>query len=477
VATPAGAIPSTPLPPAARTAGDVLQFQSRPDLEPPAVEVARITPADAPGDIFLGPQNGPLQNGPMIVDAHGNLVWFKPIPPNQQVADFRVQSLHGRPVLSWWQGREGAGIGFGEDVVYDSSYRQTHVVRAGNGLSADLHEFALTPRGTALITAYEPVYWNASAVRGSPREVVLDAVVQEIDLATGLVLFQWDSLDHVPVTQSEEPLPAPGQPFGYFHLNSIQQTARGELIISARNTWAAYDIDGRTGQVIWTLGGKRSSFKMGPGTSFAFQHDVRARSRDGTIVTAFDDGAGPPTVHNQSRAITLRLDRRRGTAELIRQDEHSPSLLANYEGNAQLLDDGDEFVGWGQQPYFTEFDPSGHVVFDGRFVDGNSSYRVFRLPWRGTPWIPPALAAAPAGAQMNVYASWNGATDVTAWRVLGGASSDRLRALGTAAKQGFETRIQVASAPYVCVQALSGDGRVLGSSKVLRTGASASPSA
>jgi hypothetical protein len=475
VATPAGAIPATPLPPATRMAGDVFQFQSRPDLTPPAVQVATKTPADAPGDIFLGPQVGPLQNGPMIVDANGNLVWFKPMPVDQQADDVRVQTLHGKPALTWWQGRSGAGIGFGEDVIYDSSYRQTHVVRAGNGLSADLHEFWLTPRGTALITAYEPVYWNASSAHASAREIVLDAVVQEIDINTGLVLFQWDSLDHVPVTESEEPLPAPGQPFDYFHVNSIQQTADGNLIVSARNTWAAYDIDGRTGQVLWTLGGKNSSFKMGRGTAFAFQHDVRVRSDDGTLVTVFDDGAGPPTVHDQSRAMTVRLDYRQRTATLVRQNMHSPDLLANYEGNTQLLDGGDQFVGWGQQPYFTEFDPSGHIVFDGRFVDANSSYRVYRYPWVGTPKTPPTIAASANGGSTIVYASWNGATEVASWRVLGGNSRDSMRTLGTAAKHGFETQISVGPAPFVCVQALSRGGHVLATSKVVSTGASASP--
>jgi hypothetical protein len=471
VATPAGAIPNAPPAPAARTAGDVLQFQSRPDLTPPAVEVVLAPTKDPPGDIFLAPQNGPLQNGPMIVDAQGNLLWFKPLPAGEQAADVRVQALHGRPVLTWWQGRQGAGIGFGEDEIYDTSYTRIGLVRAANGLSADLHEFDVTPHGTALITAYYPVYWNASRARGAARQIVLDAVVQEIDIRTGLVLFQWDSLDHVPVTDSQEPLPASGQPFDYFHVNSIQQTADGNLIVSARNTWAAYEIDRRSGQVIWTLGGRRSSFRMGSGAAFAFQHDVRLRSDDGRMVTAFDDGAGPPTVHAQSRAITLRLDRRRGIAELVGENKHSPALLANYEGDAQLLSNGDEFVGWGQQPYFTEFDPQGRVVYDGRFVDNNSSYRVYRLPWRGTPRTPPAVSTSPRGARIMVYASWNGATDVAAWRVLAGASAGALRAAGTAARRGFETRITVASAPYVAVQALAGDSRVLGVSKVIRTGA------
>jgi hypothetical protein len=229
--------------------------------------------------------------------------------------------------------------------------------------------------------------------------------------------------------------------------------------------------------VIWTLGGKGSSFKMGTGASFAFQHDVRVRSAGAIVLTAFDDGAGPPTVHAQSRAITLRVDRRRRTAKLVRENKHSPALLANYEGDTQLLEDGDEFVGWGQQPYFTEFDRSGRVVLDGRFVDTNSSYRVFRFRWRGSPSTPPAVFASVSGPRTTVFASWNGATEVRAWRVLGGARPRALRSIGSATRRGFETQVAVASEPYIAVQALAEDGRVLGTSKVIRTDAASPPGA
>ena len=56
---------------------------------------------------------------------------------------------------------------------------------------------------------------------------MLDSVVQEIDIKTGLVLYQWDSLDHVPLADSYEAMPATaGGPFDYFHINSVQQQRR-----------------------------------------------------------------------------------------------------------------------------------------------------------------------------------------------------------------------------------------------------------
>jgi hypothetical protein len=465
VATPAGAIPSMPLAPAGRVPGDELTFQTRPDLTPAAVEITKVSSQPAPGDIFLTPQQGPTQNGAMILDPSGGLVWFQPVPAGDMAADLRVQSYHGKPVLTWWQGYSGAGIGEGEDVIDDSSYRLLAVVRAANGLSADLHEFRLTSHGTALITAYYPVYWNASVVHGARQQIVLDSVVQEIDIKTGLVLFQWDSLDHVPLSDSYETVPqSAGGPFDYFHVNSIEPEPDGRLIISARNTSAAYEIDQRTGAIVWTLGGKHSSFKLGTGVKFAFQHDVLVHTKGHLNVTLFDDGGGPPRVHSQSRAIRVRIDGKEKTATLVAQDLHAPALTASFEGNVQALRGGDEFVGWGQQPYFSEFDSSGQMVFDGRFVGNNSSYRAYRYPWTGTPTRPPDVAALADGATTNVYASWNGATDVSAWRVLAGASSNALQAAATAPKQGFETQIPIRSQPYVAVQALNRAGRVLATS-------------
>jgi hypothetical protein len=289
---------------------------------------------------------------------------------------------------------------------------------------------------------------------------VLDSVVQEIDIPTGLVLYQWDSLDHVPVSYSYQPPPKePGHPWDYFHVNSVQVQPGGDLLISSRDDWSAYDVSRRTGAVKWTVGGKHSSFKMGPNTQFAFQHDIRMRA-DGEL-TVFDDGAGPPAVHKQSRALTLKLDRGRMTATLVGQEEHTPALLAFYEGNFQRLPGGDAFVGWGQRPYLTEYDSSGHEVFDARFVGNTDSYRAYRFRWSGRPVTAPALALRSSGGRVTAYVSWNGTTDTARWRVLGGSSARGLAPVETVAKTGFETAIPVNHAySFVKVQALAADGHV-----------------
>jgi Arylsulfotransferase (ASST) len=467
VATPAGTIPLGKRPAAPRVKGDVWTFRSRPDLVPAAVTITKRDPG-ATGDIFLAPQIGPFQQGPELIGPGGGLIWFDPLPANDAATDFRRQYYQGQPVLTWWQGNEAAGVGSGQDMIVNSSYQVVKIVSAGNGLSADLHEFELTPRGTALITAEYPVIVNASSVKGSTQEVVLDSVVQEIDIPTGLVLFQWDSLDHVPLTATYSGLPTKphkgnglGNPFDYFHVNSVEPDKDGNVLISARNTWAVYKVNRQTGAVMWTLGGKSSSFKLGPGASFAFQHDVRVQAFGDQFLTMFDDGAGPPYVHSQSRALKLELDVKHMTAKMVTQREHSPPLLSSYEGSDEQLPGGDDFVGWGQEPYFSQYTPQGKLVFDGRFVDENISYRAYRFQWSGTPATPPAVAAARQGRNMSVYVSWNGATNVAAWRVFAGNTTTRMPAVATTLKSGFETAIKAPARKYVYVQALGAKGRVL----------------
>jgi hypothetical protein len=421
------------------------------------------------GDIFLAPQQGPVQNGPMIVDQTGQLIWFLSLGSRYEATDFRVQHYQGKPVLTWWQGYLGAGAGSGEDLIMDTSYRQIATVRAADGLTADLHEFQLTPHGTALITAYFPVYWNASRVHAASRQIVMDSVVQEIDVKTGLLLFQWDSLDHVPLTDSYEAVPkTAGSPLDHFHVNSIEEDRDGNLLISSRDDSAIYKVDHRTGRIIWTLGGKHSSFKMAPGSTFFYQHDARVRSDGDRILTLFDNGGGPPRTHAHSRGMTLALNFKHMTARRVAEYEHHPAVPANYEGNVQRLPGGDVFLGWGQQPYFAEFDSRGRTVLDGRFVPKTANYRAYLFPWRAKPADPPAVSATSRGANTVVYASWNGATDVASWRVLGGDSPQALSRVATVAKDGFETETLISAHRFVAVQALDRVGRVLGTSSTVQ---------
>jgi arylsulfotransferase ASST len=470
VQTPANPVAARPLPTAPRTKNDVWNYVSRPDLKPAALTVDKLpTKAAAPGDLFIAPQAGPVNNGPELLGPYGGLTWFDPVPKGSYVTDFRPQSYQGKPVLTWWQGNVNeSGVGHGVDEIFNSSYRPVATLKTVNGVDADLHEFLLTPQGTAWRTAYNPVVWDASSIKhGSKQEIVFDAIAQEIDIKTGLVLYQWDSLDHVALGASYSAVARrSGVPWDYFHINSIEPQPDGNVLISGRNTSQIYDVSGSDGSINWSVGGKKPSFRMGAGTPFYFQHD--ARLHDGDILTLFDD-AGQPFKEKQSRALTLKLDATKNSATLVSQFFHTPSLKAPAEGNNQLLPNGDQLVSWGQAPFVTEFNSKGQEVFDMHFNALNATYRAYRSAWTGTPTTLPALAAKTGRGRTTVWASWNGATALSKWRVLGGSSAKSLKSVGGGAKRSFETSFKLGgSYAYVAVQALDNHGKVLSTSKAIK---------
>jgi hypothetical protein len=456
--------------PVAVTSTNVVRFHSRHDLVPPAVTVK--TPAADPtlGDVLISPDSGPGQAGPMIVSPAGKLVWFDPLASGTTAFDLNVQSYEGVPVLTWWQGSVVEGHGQGADMIESSHYTPIATVHAGNGLYADLHDFQITPTGTAWITAYAPQHMDLSAVKGPSDGLIDDGVVQEIDIKTGLVMFEWHALGHVSIADSYAMVPKVSSTvFDYFHLNSIDPLPDGNLLISSRNTWATYLIDGTTGALIWRLGGKQSSFALGTGVSFAWQHDAELLP-DGTI-SLFNNEASPAEA-KESSALDIALDSAAGTATLVHQFTYpGQGILSESQGDVQLLANGDSFVGWGQAGEISEFSSSGTLTFDMQVATPTSTYRAFRYQWNAQPVTAPALVAAtPGKSSTELYASWNGATTVAGWRVLAGTSAKTLATVATVAATGFETAISApTTAAFLRVQALSASGAVLSSSAVIKS--------
>jgi len=282
------------------------------------------------------------------------------------------------------------------------------------------------------------------------------------------VRWEWHSLDHIGASESEVETPADTTPWDYFHLNAIDPEPDGDLLISARSTWAGYQLEGRTGKVLWRLGGNKSSFVMGPGTRMAWQHDGRVLP-DGEV-TFFDDGANPP-IHRQSRAVRIRLDLKTRRAHLVVAYTHrAPPLLAASQGNMQTLADGNTLVGFGGVPAISEFAKDGSLLFDAHQPLDMSFYRAFRFSWSGRPLSPPAVLASAnnTGEETIVHASWNGATAVSSWRVLAGRHRESLATQTTIAATAFESSTTLPQRyDYVAVQALDSAGHLLGTSKTV----------
>jgi hypothetical protein len=400
----------------------------------------------------------------MIIDSSGRLVWFKQLAHPQVAANLQLQRYLGQSVLTWRQGPVTTeAFGLGEGMIANRSYRTIATVHAGNGYQMDLHEFSLTRPGLALFTVNSPVLVHLAGTPAGTMSKLLDAIVQEVDVRTGLVVWEWHAYGHIPLTESYA-TPALSPDFDAFHINAVQPLANGEVVISARDTCAIYDVQQQSGRILWKLGGKASSFRLGPGARFWFQHDAQLLPNGD--ISMFDDEAGPPLHAPSSRGLVLALDMHRMHATVVKQYHRPGVTSAQSEGSFQRLAGGNVFLGFGAQPFFSEFAPGGKLLFDASLPADDGSYRELRYPWSATPNTKPAVVAQHLDAShLAIYMSWNGATDVARWQLLGGSSASSLKPVASAPNSGFETRIAVATAATtVAVRALDAAGKTLAES-------------
>ena len=451
-------------------------FRSRPELRPPVIEITQAAAGTGDGYIFLTTNVPNGQIGLTILDDDGAYIWFNPPAVDTgYLYDLRVQEYQGQPVLTWVEGASPVGFGFGHFVIADNTYQILMELQVGNGFpGGDVHEFRLTDRGTALVILYHPVEWDLSPVGGSRYAPVMDNIIQELEVETGRVLFEWHALDHIAMEETYKTRePGADGPFDYFHLNSVTVAPDGDLIISARHTFGIYKIGYLSGDVIWRLGGRTSDFAMNAGTEFAWQHDAHLFPNG--HLTLFDNAESDQDLADEahSRGMVLEIDEDAMTATLAKEYVHPREILSVSQGNMQTLPNDNRFVGWGSAPVFSEFSANGELLFNGRLPQGANSYRAYRFPWVGQPVNPPDIAVeAGGGSALTVYASWNGATEVDTWRVLAGRAPANLTPLTTVDRDGFETAIEVETdAAYVAVEALNEAGAIIGASEAVQSGA------
>lgn len=440
------------------------------DGPPPAVTVRTLRPGTAPGLLFVAPQSPETPfapRGPQIIDNQGRPVWFHRIPNGQFATSFRVQTYQGKKVLTWWQGTSDAGgMGIGVGYIADENYRIIATVSGSR--AAGLHEFRLTPQGTAILTTMRSVPADLRRYGGTAEGTVVENGFEEIDVATGRVVFSWNSLDHVPISDTE--MWAQNDLLDYFHLNSVDLDADGDFIVSARHTSTVYRLDRQTGQIIWRLGGRFSDFRLGIGVRFSWQHDASMASAN--VVRVFDNATAPRLDGYESRVAWIRIDHQRRTASLVRQAIHPQPMSVAVEGGAFGLPNGNTVVSWGSRARISEFSPRGVLLFDATMADRHSSYRAYRFDWRARPDTPPTVRV---DADSTVHAVWNGATGITHWRLLGGPTETDLRRVTRVAWNSLDTPIalpaeQLRQLRYLQVEAVDATGRVVGTSAVTPTG-------
>jgi hypothetical protein len=429
------------------------------------------------------------------MDQAGNPVWFRPLDSiYTQNTDFKVQSYKEKPVLTMWQGTISGtqsadpNLPAGDPepgayyLIINQNYEVIKIVTAQKGYTADVHEFTITKRNTALFTAVKQVPADLTPYGGPVNGYFDNYSIQEVDLRTGKLLFFWNVLTHVDPADSMLPASSATDSnniWDCYHVNSVEEGPNNTLLISMRNMWAIYNIDKKTGNIIWQLGGKHSDFTFNPNATFSWQHD--ARHRPGNRISLFDDACcasedSPP--EGPARGLILRLDFHSMTAKVDRTYYHNPNLKVPSQGNVQKLSNENQFVGWGQEPYLSEFanagnteeNPSLNFLYDMQFPNQNLSYRAFKNKWVGLPCYPPSIAINLFCEDAAiVYASWNGSTETVAWRVLAGPTPKRLSVVVySTPRTGFETAICVNSAgPYFQVRAVNSSGKIIGTSRIV----------
>jgi Arylsulfotransferase (ASST) len=471
------------------TTQGALSYVSAPTLHPPKLSTLSSAAGRklAPGyfmianfkDIGLSAKiDG--QGGPLILDNQLRPVWFQPVPTSDYALNLRTQTFAGKPALSWWQGvlnNEGV-VSSGEDVVVNQQYKTVARLKGADGWVLTPHEFLISG-DNAWVTANEFVSGvNLTQFGGPANGVIIDSAVQEYSLKTGKLEYSWAAYGggHIPLSEAATTggatiATSPANAWDPYHINSINLVGNGEFLVSMRNTWGGYLVNASTSQIIWTLGTRaNSSFSFGSGASFEWQHDMELHS--GNQVSLFDDaccalgGSQFTKPFGSSRGLVLSLNTTAHTAAVVHQYVHSPALQTSTQGNTQVLPDGDAVVGWGAEPYLTEYTSSGKVLLDATMPGPDISYRAYVESWVGTPSYPPSGAGRETSGHTTIYASWNGATKVAKWRVLGGPSARQLKAVATVARGGFETPVKLAhNYRQYQVDALDSHGHVLGRSR------------
>jgi hypothetical protein len=472
------AVPGGASPIGAYTTKGAQSYVSAPSLHPPKIVSNAPLASDklAPGYLltanFYHVVRPPIvgQSGPLILDNHLQPVWFKPVPEDVIASNLSLQTYEGKPALAWWQGvvTNAGTTESGEYVVVDQHYRTVARLKGRNGWILTLHSL-LIDGDHAWVTANRNLARDLSAYGGTYNGTLVDSAVQEYDLKTGKLLRTWDALKHISLDDSHSIPPTNGFPWDAYHVNWINLTGDGTFLVSMRDTWAAYLVDIDTGRIEWTLGGKRSSFEFGPGAEFQWQHDVTLRP--GSLVTLFDDhcclARGADTwvdATAPSRGLVLKLDQQARRATLVAEYGADRRIAAAYMGDSQPLPNGNVLIGWGSQPYFSEYSHSGDLLLDAVLPQPDIFYRVNRAQWVGRPLDRPSVAVRPEHGKTVAYASWNGATEVSSWKIWAGPPGHE-SAVATAPKSGFETAISVPRIRgQVVLQALDARGRVLGSS-------------
>jgi hypothetical protein len=473
----AGAVASTSTPTSTPQSAFPYDLTLPPDIPHYSVSVTSPTTAGE-GDIFVAPfywTASSVGSYLLVLDNNGQIVYYQSEADQQSAFDFKVLPSG---YLTYYDLKDAV------HVILDSNYQVVGIYSAQNGYTADLHDFLMTPGGYVFLMAYDTETVDMSKIvpGGNPNAAVTGLVIQELDPNQN-VIFEWRSWDHFAFSDTNANLTQ--QQIDLVHGNGLALTSDGNLLLSSRNLSEVTKINLQTGDIMWRLGGKHSTFTFVNDGGFAYQHNIGVLPNGD--ITLFDNH-GTDQAPAASRAVEYQLDLANKTVTLVWEYTHTPPVFTDYMGNVERLPDGNMFIGWGNagqtgQSFvlssITEVTPDNQVVFELTFDEPYVSYRAFREAWVGTPITTPALAFEQNQNSLTLGYSWNGATEVASWELFGGTSPQKLNLIDTHAKTRFETQTYLMYVTYgMCyfqVAALDKSGTELARSAVISTDQSACP--
>ncbi len=365
----------------------------------------------------------------LILDNKGEPIYYDRLHPLDAALDFKKQP---NGLLTYFNPAPSERRFY----ALDNQYNFVDYYAASNGHQTDLHDLQILDNGHALLMTYDYRLVDMSQLvpGGQTDATVVGCIIQELD-ADKNVVFEWQSWDHISILDSNQNLTA--QLVDYIHCNSVEQDYDGNLLISSRHLDEVTKIDRNTGNVIWRMGGSQNDFTFINDPGFFYQHDAR-RLPNGNI-TVYDNGNlhDPPA----SRGVEYYVNEADMTVTRVAEFRSDPDTFGQAMGNMQRLPGGNSVVGWGSSstPILTEFSPDGSTVFTLSATGTNGSYRAFRFPWVGDPTWPPSLVAEVNEANIDLYFSWNGATEIVSYQIYGSQDPHNLTWLATVPRKGFES--------------------------------------
>lgn len=333
---------------------------------------------------------------PVIINGNGELVWFA-ASGYANCLDFKYHP--SEDMYSYTYGANGIP----HTILLDHTLTILDTISAINGV-ADVHDFQRASNGNWLVAMvyHDTVDLSAETFNGVPggaQTVLIGFGVQEID-ASGNVVFEWNSNDYIPATETYDSYGYDSTAFDYCHGNAIAEDTDGHLLLSFRHLNAIYKIHRTSGDVIWRLGGRSSDFTFPNDSGFSGQHDIRKLASG--HYSLFDN-ANMADLPRVSRGVEYILDTVNWTATRVDSVLHDPGFFARAMGNYQKESSGNASLCYGMvfhpNPTAVYYDPQKNPLAQIRYTDSVVSYRSLHTTscaldrpeiscnWDGSNWI------------------------------------------------------------------------------------------